>query len=108
MSAEVIRVEHLYTRFGTQSVHQDISLSVYRGEVFALVGGSGSGKSTLLREMILLQTPAAGSIHVLGRDVMRLGEGDALALRRRIGVMFQRGALFSSLTVAENVAVPLR
>jgi phospholipid/cholesterol/gamma-HCH transport system ATP-binding protein len=108
MSTEVIRVEHLHTRFGPHWVHQDVSLSVYQGEVFALVGGSGSGKSTLLREMILLQAPAAGSIHVLGCDVLRLGDDEALALRRRIGVMFQRGALFSSLTVAENVAVPLR
>jgi phospholipid/cholesterol/gamma-HCH transport system ATP-binding protein len=81
---------------------------VQRGEVFALVGGSGSGKSTLLREMILLQRPAAGRIEVLGKEILRLGQAEVLGLRRRIGVLFQRGALFSSLTLEENVAVPLR
>jgi phospholipid/cholesterol/gamma-HCH transport system ATP-binding protein len=104
----VIEVEHLYTRYGSHVVHEDISLSVRRGEVFALVGGSGSGKSTLLREIVLLTRPAAGSIRVLGQEILALGVGQILALRKRIGVLFQRGALFSSLTVAENVMVPMR
>jgi phospholipid/cholesterol/gamma-HCH transport system ATP-binding protein len=89
-------------------VHEDVSLSVRRGEVFALVGGSGSGKSTLLREIILLQPPVSGSIRVFGREVVGLSDDEALPLRRRWGVMFERGALFSSLTVTENVGMVLR
>jgi phospholipid/cholesterol/gamma-HCH transport system ATP-binding protein len=108
MNGAVIRLEHVHTRFGPHVVHEDVSLTVHRGEVFALVGGSGSGKSTLLREMILLQRPASGSIEVLEQDILALSPHQVMALRRRIGVLFQRGALFSSLTVGENVAVPLR
>jgi phospholipid/cholesterol/gamma-HCH transport system ATP-binding protein len=108
MKDAVIEVRGVCTRFGSQTVHEDVSLEVCRGEVFALVGGSGSGKTTLLREMLMLQRPSAGSIRVLGEDVSGLGPVRALALRRRIGVLFQRGALFSSLTVAENVALPMR
>ncbi len=79
-----------------------------RAEIFAVIGGSGSGKSTLLREMILLHTPDSGSIQVLGLDLATLGDADALALRQRWGVMFQQGGLFGSLTVKENVGLPLR
>jgi len=89
-------------------VHDGVSLEVRRGEVFALAGASGCGKSTLLREIILLHRPDAGSIRLLGREVVGLPEEEALALRRRCGVMFERGALFGGLTVAENVEVPLR
>lgn len=103
----VIDVRGVCTRFGAAVVHDGVDLSVHRGEVFALVGGSGSGKSTLLREIIALQQPAAGSIRVFGQEVVGLGEEQALTLRRRWGVMFERGALFSSLTVAENVAMVL-
>ncbi len=104
----VIEVSHLYTRFGNTVILEDVSLTICRGEVFALAGGSGSGKSTLLRAILMLHRPAAGSIQVLGQEVVGLGEGEALALRRRFGVMFQHGALFGALTVAENVAVPLK
>jgi phospholipid/cholesterol/gamma-HCH transport system ATP-binding protein len=104
----VIEVRHLSTRFGSAVVHDDISLTVCRGEVFALVGGSGSGKSTLLREIIMLHKPISGSIRVFGQEIVGISETEAPALRRRCGVMFQHGALFSSLTVAENVAVPLQ
>jgi phospholipid/cholesterol/gamma-HCH transport system ATP-binding protein len=106
--ASVIDVSHVVTSFGDAVVHDDVSLSVRRGEVFAIAGGNGSGKSTLLREMILLQTPTRGTIEIFGQDVRTMNDADLLALRRRCGVMFQHGALFSSLTVAENVAVPLR
>ena len=73
-----------------------------RGEIFALVGGSGCGKSTLLREIIVLQQPASGSIRVFGQEVVGIGDEAALPLRRRWGVMFERGALFSSLTVTRE------
>ena len=96
------------TRFGSAVVHEDVSLTIEKGEVFAIAGGNGSGKSVLMREVILLQTPTAGAIRVFGQEVSAMSEADVLALRRRCGVLFQHGALFSSLTVAENVAVPLR
>ena len=103
-----IEVNQLSTRFGDHVVHSDVTLKVNQGEIFALIGGSGSGKSTLLREMILLQSPNAGNIKVLGTDLKNLDEAQALALRQRWGVMFQHGGLFGSLTVAENVGLPLR
>lgn len=103
----VLEVRNLNTRFGAAVVHEDVDMTVYPGEIFALVGGSGSGKSTLLREVILLQRPASGSIRVFGKEVVGLNDEEALPLRRRWGVMFERGALFSSLTVAENVGMVL-
>src|SRR5688572_32364030 len=104
----VIEVSHVATRFGDHVVHEDVDFNVMRGEIFALIGGSGSGKSTLLREMILLGRPDSGSIRVLGVDLASLTDEDAIALRRRWGVMFQHGGLFGSLTVSENIALPLR
>ena len=106
--APIVEIAHLSTRFGAALVHDDIGLEIRRGEIFALVGSSGCGKSTLLREIILLQRPAAGSIRVFGREVVGLDDEQALPLRRKWGVMFERGALFSSLTVSENVGLPLR
>ncbi len=103
-----IVVSGLATRFGDHVVHSGIDFEVRRKEIFALIGGSGSGKSTLLREMILLHRPSEGSIRVLGVDLDDLADEDALALRRRWGVMFQHGGLFGSLTVTENVGLPLR
>jgi len=104
----IIDIRGLHTRFGSAVVHDDVSLSVHRGEIFALVGASGCGKSTLFRETIALQTPTSGSIRVFGIEVVGLNDEEALPLRRRWGVMFERGALFSSLTVAENVAMVLQ
>ncbi len=104
----VIRVRGLRTQFGTLVVHDNLDLDVERGEVVALVGGSGSGKTTLMREIIMLQAPAAGSIRLFGQEVVGAGDMEAFRLRSRFGVMFQQGALFSSLTVRENVGVPLR
>lgn len=104
----IIKINNLYTQFGGHVVHTDINLEIRRAEIFALIGGSGSGKSTLLREMILLHRPNSGSIQVLGTDLQDLQEDQALALRRRWGVMFQHGGLFGSLTVIENVGLPLR
>ncbi len=107
-NANVVEVDRICTRFGSLTVHEDVSLNVRQGEIFALVGGSGCGKSTLLREIILLQKPVSGSIRVFGQEVLGLDDEAALPLRRRWGVMFERGALFSSLTVLENVGLPLR
>jgi len=104
----VIEVRDLCTRFGDAIVHDGVNLEVRDGEIFALAGASGCGKSTLLREIILLQSPQSGSIRVLGREVVGLDDEAALPLRRNWGVMFERGALFSSLTVSENVGLPLR
>jgi phospholipid/cholesterol/gamma-HCH transport system ATP-binding protein len=106
--AAVIEIRQLSTRFGDHIVHSGLDLEVRRGEIFALIGGSGSGKSTLLREMILLHRPNAGSIRVLGVDLQRLADREASALRQRWGVMFQHGGLFGSLTVSENIGLPLR
>jgi phospholipid/cholesterol/gamma-HCH transport system ATP-binding protein len=108
MKEEVIEISGLSTRFGDHVVHAGIDLAVHRKEIFALIGGSGSGKSTLLREMILLQRPDSGTVKVLGTDLQSLGEDEANALRQRWGVMFQHGGLFGSLTVTENIGLPLR
>ena len=104
----VLRMSKVCTRFGSHVVHQDVDLEVLRGEVFAIVGGSGSGKTVLLREMVMLQRPTSGTIEMLGADITALTEEASLALRKRWGVMFQHGGLFSSLTVRENVGLPLR
>ena len=102
-----VQVHGLRTQFGTQVIHDNLDLTIHRGEVFGLVGGSGSGKSVLVRTIIGLIQPRAGRIEVFGQDTQ--ASGAALqALRRRWGVMFQDGALFSSLTVAENIDVPLK
>jgi phospholipid/cholesterol/gamma-HCH transport system ATP-binding protein len=108
MSEPIIAVRDLHTRFGDTVVHDGVSLDVCEGEIFALAGASGCGKSTLLRELILLHRPDSGSIRVFGRDISGLGDEEALTLRRNWGVLFERGALFGSLTVSENVGLPLR
>jgi phospholipid/cholesterol/gamma-HCH transport system ATP-binding protein len=105
---EVMRVGALVSRFGEQLVHDHVSFSVGRGEVVALIGGSGSGKSVMLREIIGLLRPAGGRIDLLGTNVWGATPAQLNALHRRLGVLFQDGALFSSLTVAENAAIPLR
>lgn len=107
MADSVIDVRNVSITLGGQPIHRDLSLSVARGEVVALIGGSGSGKSVLLREIIGLLRPASGQIDLLGQPVWESGPADMNALRRRIGVLFQDGALFSSLSVEDNVATPL-
>ena len=104
----VLEVRDIVTRFGADVVHDGVSFAVQRGEVVALIGGSGTGKSVLLKEMIGLLRPTSGSVHLLGTDVCRSSEEEMNGLRRRFGMLFQDGALFSSLSVAENIAVPLR
>jgi phospholipid/cholesterol/gamma-HCH transport system ATP-binding protein len=104
----IISIRDLRTVFDARVIHDGIDLDIYRGEVLALVGGSGSGKSTLLREMIMLQTPDSGTVKLFGEDVVGISEAGAGRLRRRFGVLFQQGALFSGLTVLQNVGLPLR
>lgn len=103
-----IVVEGLVNRFGSQVVHQDLSLKVKRGEIIGIVGGSGSGKSVLMRSIIGLQIPAEGSIEVLGQSMTGAAPDENVGVRSRWGVLFQGGALFSTLTVGENVEVPLK
>lgn len=103
-----IVVEGLRNVFGEHVVHENLSLTVKRGEILGVVGGSGTGKSVLMRSIIGLQLPDAGSISVLGRSITDAQDDDDIDIRSRWGVLFQGGALFSTLTVAENVEVPLR
>ena len=105
---DVIVVRGLKNGFGEQIVHDGLDLSVRRGEIFGVVGGSGTGKSVLMRSIIGLQTPMAGEIEVFGESTIEREETELTNLTKRWGVLFQGGALFSTLTVAENVQVPLR
>lgn len=108
MSEPVIEVRDIVTRLSGALIHDGVSLNVMRGEVMALIGGSGTGKSVLLKEIIGLIRPQSGTIRLFGEDVWAASESQLMALRRRFGVLFQDGALFSSLTVEQNVAAPLR
>ena len=103
-----VEVRDVVTRFDERVVHAGVSLEVPRGKVSAIVGGSGSGKSTLLREIVMLHPVTSGSIRVFGQEITQMSELDALPLRRRVGVMFQQGALFGDMNVLENIAMPLR
>ena len=105
--AAVIEVHDVSTTLGGHSIHRGLSLSVARGEVVALIGGSGTGKSVLLREIIGLLRPQAGHVELFGQSVWDAAPEQMNALRRRFGVLFQDGALFSSLSVEDNVATPL-
>jgi phospholipid/cholesterol/gamma-HCH transport system ATP-binding protein len=103
----VIVVDGVTTRFGKQTVHDGLSLQISRGELVALIGGSGSGKSVLLREILGLHRPTEGTVRLLGTDMWNATEQALAVTRKRFGMMFQEGALFSSLDVAGNVATPL-
>lgn len=108
VNAPAIRVRGLINRFGSQTVHDGLDLEVRRGEILGVVGGSGTGKSVLMRSILGLRTPDAGQIEVLGVDARSNDPADRLRIERNTGVLFQDGALFSSLTVGENVQVPLK
>jgi len=108
MSQPVIEIDNIVTRLSGALIHDGVSFKVMRGEVVALIGGSGTGKSVLMKEVIGLIRPQSGSIRLFGEDVWAVNEVRLMALRRRFGVLFQDGALFSSLTVEQNVAAPLR
>lgn len=104
----IIEVRGLQTSFGSQIVHRDISFSVNPGSIVSVIGESGTGKSVLLKEIIGLLEPAAGSISLFGIDTRHCPEERLAAIRNRYGVLFQNGALFSALTVGENIAIPLK
>ena len=103
----VIEVRGLDAHYGRRQILFQVDLTVQAGEIMVIMGGSGSGKSTLLRHLVGLDRPAVGSVRILGRDINKIGALELLALRRQMGVAFQGGALLSSLTVAENVMLPL-
>ncbi len=103
-----IRLRGVANRFGPVTIHENLDLDILRGETVGIVGGSGTGKSVLLRSIIGLRRPSEGQVTVLGHDVWEEGEDGRKALDARWGVMFQDGALFSNLSVRENVLVPLR
>lgn len=103
----IIEVRGVRNQFGRQVVHDGLDLDVRQGEILSVVGGSGTGKSVLLRTIVGLNRPAAGSVRVFGEDLLGLPATRRARIERRFGVLFQQGALFSSLTVTENVALPL-
>lgn len=104
----IIEVKNLSIKLGGEWVHNNLNLAVNRGEILGIVGGSGSGKTTLLREMLMLQRPDSGSIRVFDQELMTASSVKLLALQRRWGVLFQQNALFSSLSVLENIKFPLK
>ena len=104
----VISLRDIRNKFGTTNIHRNLDFDVFRGEIVGLVGGSGSGKSVLLRTIIGLQKAKSGKIEILGQEPATLGAAELGNLQTRWGVLFQEGALFSSLTTAENIALPLR
>lgn len=107
MSACKIKVQSIATRFGSVHVHRDVSFEIGEPSVVAIIGGSGAGKSVLLREIIGLQRPSSGKVWLLGEEIWNANEAALRAVRSRIGVLFQNGALFSALTVAQNIAAPI-
>jgi phospholipid/cholesterol/gamma-HCH transport system ATP-binding protein len=107
-SNPIVRVHGLVNRFGTQVVHDGLDLEIRPNEIFGVVGGSGAGKSVLLRTILGLKTPDAGTVEMYGQDMQHLTRAERLALVRSYGVTFQNGALISSLTVAQNIQLPLR
>ena len=104
----IIQIRNLWTKFGRVVVHQDLSLDVYQGEIISIVGGSGSGKTVLMRQMLGLEKPWQGSVHVFGEDINGKRPKPLQRLRNHWGMLFQHGALYSALTVFENVAQPMR
>jgi phospholipid/cholesterol/gamma-HCH transport system ATP-binding protein len=108
MAESVIDIRNLWTRRGGQTIHRDLSMQVQTGEIIGLVGGSGSGKTTLLRVVIGLDAPERGTVRLFGIDPLNAEREKRLAVQRRFGTLFQAGALFSALSVFDNVALPLR
>lgn len=108
MAEPVIQIEGLKNYLGGNWVHSDVNLTVEKGEILAIIGGSGSGKTTILRSLLMLLKPTAGKIHIFGEDILAISDSEADALRRRWGMLFQHSALFSAMTVLENIMFPMQ
>jgi phospholipid/cholesterol/gamma-HCH transport system ATP-binding protein len=108
MSEPVIEIKGMKNFLGNQWVHSDVNLTVEKGEILAIIGGSGSGKTTILRSLLMLLKPTAGSIKVFGKEIYNLDAHEAFMLRRRWGMLFQHSALFSAMTVLENIMFPMQ
>jgi phospholipid/cholesterol/gamma-HCH transport system ATP-binding protein len=108
MDAPIIDIHNLRNCFGDRWVHDGVDLQIQRGEIVAIVGGSGTGKTTILRTVVMLQHPTEGDIRVFGQDIADASPREKFSLRKRWGMLFQHGALFSSLTILQNVMYPLR
>lgn len=108
MDEPIIEITGLKNRLGGQWVHTDVNLKVEKGEILAIIGGSGSGKTTILRSLLMLLKPTGGSLKIFGEEITSLDSHQANAVRRRWGMMFQHSALFSSMTVLENITFPMR
>jgi len=104
----IVSIRGVINRFGDQVIHDGIDLDVLHGEVMGIVGGSGAGKSVLLRTILGLQKPTAGQVLIEGADITAMSEKQLLNVKRRYGVTFQHGALFSSMTIADNIQLPIR
>lgn len=108
VSEPIIEIEGMKNCFGGQWVHTDVNLKVKKGEILAIIGGSGSGKTTILRSILMLLKPTAGRVKVFGEDIYNLNTQKALHIRRRWGMLFQHSALFSAMTVIENIMFPMQ
>jgi phospholipid/cholesterol/gamma-HCH transport system ATP-binding protein len=104
----VVEIKGLRTQFGRTVVHQDLDLDIYGGEILSIVGGSGTGKTVLLRQMLGLETPARGSVRVFGEDISEADAAQLQRMRNHWGMLFQHGAMYSALTVFDNIAQPMR
>lgn len=104
----IISIRNLVTHYGSRLILRDINLDIYRGETLVILGRSGCGKSTLLRHLVGLAKPTAGQVFIKGRDIAQLGEDEMMPVLRKIGMLFQGAALFNSMNVGDNVALPLR
>lgn len=108
VGAPVVQIRKLWTKFGRTVVHQDLNLEIYAGEILTIVGGSGTGKTVLLRQMLGLERPSQGSVHVFGEDISAASPEQLQRMRNHWGMLFQQGALYSALSVFDNIALPMR
>ncbi len=107
MSEAQIQIKDLEMRYGSLLIQEDLTFNINRGDIFIIMGGSGCGKSTLLKHLVGLMRPAAGTIHYGETDFWKSPEHERMAIMKNIGILYQQGALWSSMTLAENIAIPL-